>query len=68
VGWALNYVVSLRLETGLGSDFSTWYQSWKVGKSRNISATENRDFSEKRGTSPGRKFFGLCFSCEGQWL
>jgi hypothetical protein len=62
VGWALNYVVSLRLETGLGSEISTWYQSWKVGKSRNISATENRDFAEKRRYFTRQKVVGLCFS------
>jgi hypothetical protein len=61
VGWALNYVVSLRLETGLGSDFSTWYQSWKVGKSRNISATEDKDFSEKREVLHQAENFGLEF-------
>jgi hypothetical protein len=38
----------VRLETGLGSENFTWYQSWLEKKNINISAIKVRDFSEKR--------------------
>jgi hypothetical protein len=61
-GLGIKLCVSLRLETGLGSEISTWYQSLRCERSINISATKCRDFVEKRRYFTRKKIVGLCFN------
>jgi hypothetical protein len=41
VGWALNYVVSLRLETGLGSEISTTSRKMRLKYVWNLGTNTN---------------------------
>jgi hypothetical protein len=63
-GLGIKLCVSLRLETGLGSEISTWYQSWKV-KRAEIYQPQNKDFAEKRRYFTKAESFGLVFQLRG---